>query len=176
MEIATVWARLRALAEQNKGLHEWLEKNPDELVDAALALAPTLAGLTRSGGEEEKGAAETAIYQFLDAIRHAEIRCRFSRGRDLGSVHLLKYKLAILVERQRKKGRRSPLQDLYEVVVQCIPLVREAKDLEWLLEFVQAVVAFHKAWDIVSEQVRAWREERPDERVSERSVDSTAAG
>lgn len=100
----------------------------------------------RIGGAKDEEALETQLYKFLAAMRKAEMQAKKkpdSPERDAfikDQLPLLEYKFAYAASRKKE------LKPFYEAVKSLMAgeLVQDFEDFERLLDFVEAVIAYHK--------------------------------
>lgn len=108
-------------------------------------------------GKKEDNALDTQIRKILDGVRKLDAAFDRSgpKGFNPGRVTLLRPKLAYAV------SRNKALRPLYEALEAVIPKVRIKEDFDQLIDFVEAVVAYHKFYPVRQE----WdRQENPGNR------------
>jgi CRISPR type III-A-associated protein Csm2 len=114
----------------------------DDLLRAAQGVAQEL-------GRPQDTALETQTYKFLAAVRKVELhydRTAPTRSEtaaqgvefDASLVRFLHPKLAMAVSRKRE------LRPFFEVLDAALPKVASREDLKWLVQFVEAVIAYHR--------------------------------
>jgi len=132
--------------EEVKGYIKGLTNLKDYIAEKLVKHAEELGKLLAAGREKE--ISKRQIRLIFSAIKKMELR-----GFDRGRLLLLKPKLAYLYGKNRK------LKQFKEIITICIDKVKDEDDFKKLVDFVEAILAYHKAYDNTYEEKNNGSEE-----------------
>jgi CRISPR type III-A-associated protein Csm2 len=123
-----------------KGLQSLTDWKQEQEGQFGLVLCAEI--LAEQLGKTPDAALDTQVRKFLDALRKLDIAFTRAKAFDRSRVALLKPKLAYAV------SRKEELVPLYRVIDAALPKVKDGDDFKFLLDFVEAVLAFYKYQEV----------------------------
>lgn len=91
-----------------------------------------------------KAVTTSKMRKFLDSLRTIKYNILHQEEYNIQDVVLLTPKIAYIAGKEKEKDKKVILTQLSDIVASAISKVQDKKDLMLLVEFVEAIVAYHR--------------------------------